>query len=57
MKVSNNEFTKRELLEKLGFKAVKEYEIEESLNQKQHIYLWNIQIINDVLVCKSKTKH
>lgn len=34
MKVSNNEFTNRELLEKLGFKAVKEYEIEESLNQK-----------------------
>ena len=34
MKVSNNESTKRELLEKLGFKAVKEYEIEESLNQK-----------------------
>ena len=34
MKVPNNEFTKRELLEKLGFKAAKEYEIEESLNQK-----------------------
>ncbi len=34
IQISNNEFTKRELLEKLGFKPVKEYNIEESLNSK-----------------------
>lgn len=34
VQISNNELIKRELLEKLGFKPVKEFNIEESLNLK-----------------------